>query len=172
MIYTPIVLFLAVVLACFISGCNTVGCMENQSSLPLAGFYDSSTGSAIQLDSIEVKGIGAPGDSLLYVSGTRLTEIYLPFRTTASQTTFCLHYCNRQLSDPSLNDTLKFAYTAMPYFAGEECGAMYRYNVTRVEYTSNLIDSVVLVDSLITNVAVQQIHIYFRTSKAEEGNDR
>ena len=154
------------------AGCNTVGCTENQSSLPLAGFYSSSTGTTLQLDSVEVRGIGAPGDSMLYTPGTRLTEIYLPFRATATETTYLIHYCNQQLSDPSLNDTLHFVYTTSPYFAGEECGAMYRYNIQRIEYTCHLIDSIVIVDSLITNVASQQIHIFYRTSTAKEDHQQ
>ncbi len=168
------VLMLAVAMAIAMTGCNTAGCTDNQNSLPLAGFYDASTGAAVSLDSLEIHGIGAPGDSMLYTPGRPISEAYLPFRSTAPSSAFCFHYCNKALSDPALNDTLTFDYTATPYFAGEECGAMYRYHIHRLGYTTHLIDSVAIEDSLITNQAVQQIHIYFKvaTSEAEEGGSR
>ena len=37
--------------------------LENQSSIPLAGFYSASTEERVVIDSIKVYGLGAPGDS-------------------------------------------------------------------------------------------------------------
>lgn len=151
-----------------LGGCNTSGCTENQSSIPLAGFYNSATGRSIVLDSIAVGGVGAPDDSLLYSPGTRLTEIYLPLRSLDSSTSFFIHYAETGLDFPELNDTITLDYTSTPYFASEECGAMYRYNITRMDYTTHMIDSVVIVDSLITNVAVRQFKIFFRVIEQED----
>ena len=148
--------------------CNTAGCTENQSSIPLAGFYNSATGRSISLDSIAVGGVGAPDDSLLYSPGTRLTEIYLPLRSLDQSTSFFIHYAEKGLDYPELNDTITLDYTSTPYFASEECGAMYRYHITRMDYTTHMIDSVVIADSLITNVAVRQFKIYFRVIEQEE----
>lgn len=47
----------------FATGCNSSGCMENQSSIPLAGFYSAGTEERVVIDSIKVYGLGAPGDS-------------------------------------------------------------------------------------------------------------
>lgn len=157
----------AITVAVIVSSCNTSGCLENQNSLPLAGLYDSATGRAVSIDSIDVGGVGAPDDSLLYKAGMKLTEIYLPFRSTQPSTSFFIHYAQKGLDDERLNDTLSFEYTSRPYFASEECGAMFRYNLTRMSHTTHLIDSVKIVDSLITNLAVQQIHIYFRVTQEE-----
>ncbi len=157
----------AITAAVIVSSCNTSGCLENQNSLPLAGLYDSATGRAVSIDSIDVGGVGAPDDSLLYKAGMKLTEIYLPFRSTQPSTSFFIHYAQKGLDDERLNDTLSFEYTSRPYFASEECGAMFRYNLTRMSHTTHLIDSVKIVDSLITNLAVQQIHIYFRVTQEE-----
>jgi hypothetical protein len=41
---------------------------------------------------------------------------------------------------------------------------MYRYNIKEVSYTTHLIDSIAVLDSLITNVDDTQLRIYFRTS--------
>lgn len=162
--------FIIAVAALIAASCSTDGCMENQSSLPLAGFYNSRTKASMPLDSIQVMGIGVPGDSLLYTIGTRLTEVYLPFRATAASTSYCFHYGYKALEANEMNDTLTFHYTASPYFAGEECGAMYRYHINRLTYTRHLIDSIKIVDSLITNTATQQLNIFIAT--ADEGADK
>lgn len=157
----------ALVLLCTTWACNTSGCTDNQNSLPLAGFYTTGTlGKPIEitLDSVEIGGVGAPGDSLLYGAGTPLQSAYLPLRSTAQTTSFYIHYAQQSLNDPALNDTITFGYTSTPYFASEECGAMYHYHIDRMTHTSHLIDSVVITDSLITNTDTERIRIFFRTA--------
>lgn len=152
-----------------IVGCNTTGCTDNRSSLPLAGFYDAGTGAKISLDSIDVGGVDAPGDSLLLYAGAKASEVYLPFRSEFTATSFFIAYRYKSLDNSRFNDTISFGYTVFPYFASEECGAMMRYKITSVSYTRHLLDSVGVVadDSLITNVPVQNLHLYFKTSSAE-----
>lgn len=163
-----------VMMATALTGCNTSGCADNQNSLPLAGFFSYETGAQISVDSVEIGGIGAPGDSLLYHAGQSLSEVYLPFRSTQGSTSFYIRYVatgGRPVTTYPA-DTLTFHYSSMPYFAGEECGAMFRYKINRLEHTSHVIDSVAIKDSLITNVAMRQIEIFYPTSQAEEGLGR
>lgn len=155
-------------LSTIISGCNTTGCTDNQSSLPLAGFYASPGGAAITINTLEISGVGAPGDSILYTSGTALSQVYLPFRFTTGTTAYCFHYTQEGLDAPELNDTISFIYTSEPYFASEECGAMLCYEITDVSHTTHLIDSVKVVDPLISNTDTERIKIYFRTSSTEQ----
>ncbi len=151
-----------------LSGCNTSGCTDNQSSLPLAGFYSSQTKSAISIQDLDISGVGVKNDSLLYASGTAISQVYLPFRSTESSTAYCFHYTQEGLDNPALNDTISFRYTSEPYFASEECGAMLRYEITEMSHTRHLIDSVAVTDSLITNADIERIKIYFRTSSTEQ----
>lgn len=157
------------VLAASLGACNTSGCLENQSSIPLAGFYSSETGTAVALDSIDIGGLGAPDDSLLVKAGTAVSSVYLPLRFRDSSTEFVIRYRYPQLGidTPDYDDNISLAYTSEPYFASEECGAMYRYRITRMSHTTNLIDSVVILDSLITNADVERLRIYFRTASLE-----
>lgn len=155
---------LPVVLMLFsVAGCTTDGCLNNQNSLPLAGFYSSSSGMAIAIDSIDIGGVDAPHDSLLHASGSTVSEVYLPFRSADKMTSFYFHYTQRALSNPAFNDTITFRYNSEPFFASEECGAMYRFRIIQVKYTTHLIDSVGVADSLITNVDIQRIKIFLRT---------
>ena len=95
-------------------------------------------------------------------------SVYLPMRSTKETTAWCFHYTQEGLDDPSLNDTISFRYTSEPFFASEECGAMYYYRITEMENTFHLVDSVVILDSLITNVDSTRIQIFFRTTEEPE----
>lgn len=155
---TPLLITVAMALC----SCSTDGCIDNQSSIPLAGFYSAETQQQIALNSIEVWGVGATGDSLLTTTGTATQQVYLPFRATQNNTTFCFHYSDYGAS-AAYNDTVWFDYEATPYFASEECGAMYRYRITNVRHTNISIDSIEVIDPEITNTDVERIKIFFIT---------
>ena len=158
----------AVIAAVCFGSCNTSGCTENRNAVPLAGFFDSTNEAAIQLDSIKVNGVDAPGDTVLSAAGQRISQLYLPMRPTNKSVKWCFAYKWKRLDDPRLNDTITFDYDSEPYFASEECGAYYRYHITRMDYTRHLIDSIAIIDSLITNIDRVYINIYFRVETEEQ----
>lgn len=162
-----IALSLALLLA--VAACNTSGCLDNQSALPLAEFRSSATREKISVDSLEVVGVDAPDGDVLSPARPAKSQLYLPMRSTRSSTSWQFIYRQKALDYPEFIDTVTFDYESIPYFASEECGASYRYRVTRVEHTTHLIDSVRMVDSLITNVDQVSILIYFRTQEAPGG---
>lgn len=153
---------MALIVGAAVYSCNTSGCTDNQSALPLAGFYSSQTKAAITLTDLTVTGEGAPGDSALYGASESLSEIYLPFRSTQTSTAYLLSY--ELDSVTTVTDRIAFTYSAEPQFVSEECGAMYFYRINSLSYTTNIIDSVRIVDSLVTNTNLQRIEIFFRTS--------
>ncbi|MCM1068229.1 MAG: DUF6452 family protein [Muribaculaceae bacterium] len=157
-------------MAAAIASCNSSGCLDNQSSIPLAGFYSSATGTPMTVSNIEIMGVGAPHDSVLVGEGA-ISQVYLPMRSTAGSTAWCFSYSQPGIDDPAFNDTVTFTYTSEPYFASEECGAMYIYTISSVKYTTHLMDSVVLADSIVTNTDIERIKIYFRTNTPDEGDD-
>lgn len=161
------ILAIALILGAAVSACNSAGCLDNGSALPRAGFYSSSTGRPISVDSVEIAGVGAPGDSVLEDAHPALSQIYLPMKPGATMTQWALIYRQKELEDLGITDTITFNYESIPYFASEECGAMYIYRITGVKHTYNIIDSVTLLDSLITNVELERIRIYFRTAQEE-----
>lgn len=158
---SKVYIIIAATAAAAVAGCNTSGCLDNGSSLPLAGFYNSD-GEQVSLDSLTISGIGAPNDSVLVAPGTKVDQVYLPLRSTASTTSYVLHYTYQGLDSVIYNDTLRFDYTSIPYFASEECGAMYQYHIDRMDYTTNLIERIEITDSLITNADIQRLKIYMR----------
>lgn len=163
-------LAIAVTAAATLTGCNTAGCTDNQNALPLAGFYSMGTGDAISVDSLAVWGVGAPGDSLLLSPSESAGQLYLPLRSTETVTSFCFAYRMENINREELQDTITLHYTAQPWFVSEDCGASYRYNITRLTHTRHLIDSVGLSDSTVTNIDREIMQIYFRTADAGEGD--
>lgn len=157
----------AAVLIALSSACNSSGCLDMGTTLPLAGFYDYSTRKAISVAKLEVRGVGAPADTVLHSGGDAISEIYLPMKADAAEIGWIFDYTAQGIP-ASRNDTVTFDYRTIPYFASEACGAMYVYRVTRVAHTRHLIDSIGLLDSLFNNVDTQRIRIFFRTDTDEE----
>ncbi len=153
------------------AACNTTGCLDNRNAIPRAAFYSSENGQQVSLSTLMVWGIGTPNDSVLLESGNVANELYLPMRSEHSSVQWCFHYTQSNISGLENNDTITLDYTSTPYFASAECGASYRYNITRCHTTTHLIDSVVVIDSLITNVDMVRIGIYLRTAQAEEPDE-
>lgn len=158
------------VCAAMLSACNTSGCQDNGSAIPLAGFYSSSTAREISLDSLAIFGLDAPADSALVRPGAAISEVYLPMRAGEDRTVWKFEYKQRALDHPANYDTITLAYESIPYFASVDCGAMYAYRLRSVAHTTHLIDSITVTDSLITNTDVRRLLIYFRTSG--EGENR
>lgn len=154
-------------LAAILAGCNAAGCLDNGSALPLARFYSSATGGSISVDSLEIRGLDAPGDSMLLKPSRGVSEVYMPLRANVPSTDWVFSYHQGALANPAYNDTIEFTYSTIPYFASEECGAMYIFRVEKINHTTHLIDSVLLTDSLFTNVEAERIKIYFRTAQEE-----
>lgn len=146
-----------------LNACNTNGCLENQSSLPLAGFYSSSTLSKITVDSISVYAIGVPGDSMMLDCKSSVSQVYMPFDLVSNTTRYVIHYNQQSLSDESNNDTITISYDAVPYFVSSDCGAVFYYDIREYSWTPHLIDSISM-ETRITNVNAENIKVFFRTS--------
>lgn len=150
---------LAAVVLC-LTACSDNSCYDNGSSLPLATCYMG--GSQQSITGLTIMGIGAPGDSLLADSSS-LSEFYLPLRAGVGSTSFAI---SRWVGvgtpmAQQLHDTLTFDYEPVVFFHSEECGAMYNFDIHRVNCTTHGIDSVELLTTLITSSPVSSLRIHF-----------
>lgn len=155
-----------------LSACISGECLDNKNSLPLAGFYSSSTDSkAITITGLTIYGYDAPGDSVLLQSGSGVNSIYLPFRIDEPTTTYIFHYEQEGIDDQRYNDTITFKYEIIPYFVSAACGSIYKYKIESIEHTHHLMDSVVCTapQDVIDNVAAENLRIYFRVQTEEVG---
>ena len=148
-----VVLFLGLV------ACNDNSCYDNGSSLPLAALYMGN--SQQNISGLSVMGIGVPGDSLL-VNATAVNEVYLPLRANTTTTSFALwHTVRIDTVNVVVRDTLTIDYKAIPYFESAECGAMFNFDIQEVSHTIHGIDSVIVLNTLITNSRTPSMRIYF-----------
>jgi len=152
-----------------LTACSAGGCYENHSAIPLAQFYSAETGSQISINNINIGGVGAPNDSLLLKAGTEANEVYLPFRYNTDKLTFHIEYVAED-NVPTGSDDVSFVYKAIPFFAGEACGAFYNYKIEDIQHTSNVLERIEVVDSIITNVDRAYMRFYFHTS-TEDSTD-
>lgn len=161
------ILFLSLLLSTW--GCSSDECLQNRNALPLAGFYASSAEDAgekkISVDSLEVFGIGAPGDSILYPGPKAISELYLPFRLDRDTTRYVFRYLHKEFARLNLTDTVTFIYSRRPRFVSAACGVSYVFGMDSIRCSTNLIDSVTCPSGEITNMDVENLHIYFRVAE-------
>lgn len=142
------------------SSCSSADCSDNRNSLPLAGFFAVNSQSGRQeqvaVDGLTVYGVGAPRDSLL-TDSAGVQEVYLPFRIQEHTTSFIFDF-------GSASDEVTFSYNPRPRFVSSECGVVYDYEITSVETTHELIDSVTVPGGVITNTPGINVNIYLRSA--------
>lgn len=147
-------------------GCSSNECYDNHSALPLAAFYSSATMRGVSLQGLEIYGLGAPGDSVLYTPQT-LSQAYLPFRFGQDSTVYVFSYRYGVEDSDSIgnvaapSDTVVFRYHPEEWFVSPACGAMYFFRMGQVTHTSVLIDSISC-NETITNENASNIKIFFR----------
>lgn len=152
-----------IIVAIGISSCSNGECFDNQSTLPLAGFYSMQTKKSIQVDSLTIYGVGVKGDSILLDNG-QATTLYMPLPLSANSTSYVFHYNAKALDFVELNDTLTINYDCYPKFVSNECGVIYKYDVKDFSYTTHLIDSIAIPTMEFNNKDIEAIKIYYRTS--------
>lgn len=138
------------------TACTSDGCLDNGASIPLAAFYSS--GKAVTIKNLTVKGVGAPGDSVL-LNNASAGKVYLPLRATSSTSSFVLSYGD---SVAVLPDTLTLNYEAVPTFVSHDCGAMFFFNIDSYATTHHAIDSIAITGKVIDNVDKVSIKIYMK----------
>ena len=126
----------------------------------MAGFYDYETKAALTVSGLAVSGVNAPNDSLLLDPARSSHQVYLPFRGAQTETSFLF-------SSGGFADVVTFKYESIPYFDGEECGAMWHYRITDVEHQGLIIDSISVTDANVTNIERERIMIFLTATESE-----
>lgn len=163
----------ATLLACVTSliavSCSQDECLTNRTTLPQCGFYAYGlTDQAIAIDSTAIFGLGAPEGALVLDSTTSASSVILPLRIDSDTTTFVLEYVAKAFREIGARDEVTFIYSRTPYFVSSACGVSYRYQIEKVEHTHFLLDSVGVPQPLITNVAMENIRLYFRVALPDD----
>ena len=119
-------------------------------SLLQASFYNSTTKKSVS-SLITVQGVGS--DSL-WVDETNMTEVLLPL--TITDTTRFIIWLD------SKSDIITFVHKTTRKYDSMETGFYYEYKLQSVRFTQNRIDSVEIIDSLVTTKWNENIKLYIR----------
>jgi hypothetical protein len=66
-----------------------------------------------------------------------------------------------------MRDTIEVTHQNIPFVSNIECGTIMYYQIESLRYTTNALDSVVLINPKVTNEETTNFNIYYRTSDAE-----
>lgn len=149
--------------------CNNTGCTDNRSSILTAGLYDKA-GKKVSVSSLQVGGVDAPGNALVSDGSVPVTAVTLPLRSTAESVQFFMRIDQGGVTSDALSDIITIDYTTVPFLASEECGVVYKYTITHLDYTRNLIDSIALIDPVVDNRDFERIKIFFATEAQQDPN--
>lgn len=154
---------LLALLTALLAGCGESDCPLTTQSVARFDFLDSKTHQAVKLTN------GATVSGMVYVDSQLRTDtvfnqaqsyMSLPLSYT-SQTTFVMHYTE------NLRDTIELTHKNIPFVKDIECGPMMFHQVESMQYTTNVLDSVVLVNPNINNEEKTNFYIYYRTADDE-----
>jgi len=153
-------------------GCSTDECYDNKNALPYAGFYGriDSVMKSVTVDSLEVYGVGAPGDSVLSNGDKAESSLYLPFRIDSDTTVYVFRVLKEPLKSLGIADTVTFIYDREARFVSSACGASYLFRMRDIRWSGVLIDSVVCPDMEISNADKENLRIYFHTWEEQTEN--
>ncbi len=119
-----------------------------------ASFLNSSNKQAIS-PSVTIWGIGLEN---LWVKDSVIQEIIFPL-TTKESTTY-------QIKFDSKIDTITFIHQTSQKYASMETGFYYEYKLKSIEYTKHRIDSIQIIDSLVTQKWHENITLYLHPLSA------
>lgn len=156
----PLVMMLCCLLA---TGCSESDCPVTTLSVARFDFRDSKTHQTVTLtNGVTISGIAyidnEPRIDTLFNQAT--TYMSLPLSYTP-QTTYVMHYTE------TLRDTIRLKHKNIPFVSDIECGAMMFYEIESLQYTNNVLDSVILVNPKINNEEKTNFNIYYRAADAE-----
>ena len=156
-------LFLASVCCIGMHSCSESECPITTLSLARFDFLDSKTHAAITFtNGTTITGISVVEGEVLEDTLFNLAQssMSLPLSYTHS-TTYVMHYTE------TLRDTIEVTHKNIPFVSDIECGTMMFYEVEGLRYTTNALDSVVLINSEITNEEKKNFNIYYRATESE-----
>lgn len=150
----PVIIFSALFLV-LISSCTPGACFEDTEAYLRATFYENEGKKAMAPDSVSLWGSGME-EKKIYNRSTRVQPALLPLNASSGEVTFVIRI-------NGIDDTVSFRYSSHPRFISKECGYTFFHNLDIDYYsaTSNIIDTIVFIQSNITTANEENIRIYY-----------
>lgn len=147
----------------FLTGCSESDCPLTTTSVARFEFLDSKTHVPVSFNNgVTVDGIVQKGDTLLTDTVFNQAKSYmsLPLSYT-EKTTYVMHYSE------TLRDTIELTHKNIPFVNSIDCGAMMFYQVEGLRYTTNVLDSIKILNPEINNEEKRNFNIYYRTADGQ-----
>lgn len=114
------------------------------------------------LDVLNVYAFGT--DSIIVNNETNVKKLSLPLRTNVEETTLVFSYMYRS-EDTLLHtfnkDTITFLHQNTPYFLTLDCNFVVKQVLTDLQYTTHVLDSIVIVNPTASIDGTENIKIYY-----------
>jgi hypothetical protein len=136
---------------------------EDVATLPVRiGFYRidtlQTTPPKILIDSITVFGLG--NDSIIYNNRKTVGQIEIPMNSVIDSCAFVIRFPDLEDFETSSYDTLWFIYQRQPNLISMDCGFVTFYELNRINFTRNRIDSIHIDDIRISNTLNEHVKIF------------
>lgn len=135
-----------------IVACESGDCMLSSESYCSMAFVNGQDKAVKLQDTLTVS---STADVVIINRKLGATGMDIPLSYTALVDTFFLQY------NSLFADTLWVEHQNLPYFSSMDCGTVMHYKLQGIKSTNNLIDSVRITDSEVTNMLKQNVKIYF-----------
>lgn len=114
------------------------------------------------LDVLNIYAFGT--DSIIDNDDTNVSSLSLPLRTNVEETTLVFSYVLRSEDTSPQNydkDTIVFRHENTPYFLTLDCNFVVKQRLTDLQYTTHVLDSIVIVNPTASNDGTENIKIYY-----------
>lgn len=139
-------------------------CLKNEICSPVvielqAGIYTFEETDGIidtipsKLDLITLTGLSMEDDYLLF-DATDIDVLSLPLNNSTNESSFIL-------SIGETKDTIRFTYEKYLLFNSIKCGVAYTYTITGIDYSTNLLQDIILTKPEIDVISAENIQLVF-----------
>lgn len=135
--------------------CNDASCTDTTQVVMKIGFYNQSQNKNIVFDSLTVRGINHPKDSILYNKARSVKSISLPLHIVQDSTEYEINYYKSNGAAIAQIDTIVLYHTNKPYFVSQDCGCTVFATITGYKTTGHRINTIRILNNEVTNKSVE-----------------
>lgn len=144
-----------------LQSCNDASCTDSTQVVMKIGFYKQSENKNITFDSLTVRGLYHPKDSILYNKSRAVKSISLPLHIVQDSTVYEINYYKSNSATVAHIDTIVLYHTNKPYFVSQDCGCTVFATITGFKTTGHRINNIRILINEVTNKSVEHaIFVY------------
>jgi len=136
-----------------IVSCTPEACFEETVAKVKVPFYLSSTQKAKAPDNLTIYGLNT-GTDKIYADSKSVSPAELPLDPSTDN-------CSFVLVINGVSDTIVVAYDSYPHLISIECGYTYYHTTGVLSYTKNIIDTIIVKNTLVTTGNEENFRILY-----------